>query len=890
MTASTKERWLALSPLLDDLLDLDEAERALHLDALAAQDPALADELRALLAQEQALNDAGFLDRPVAEALHLDDAAITAGMAIGPYRLERELGQGGMGSVWTAQRADGRFEGRVAVKFLRAGLFAAGDAGRFAREGQILARLSHPHIARLLDAGVQQGQPYLVLEYVDGQPIDAYCREQGLDVEARVRLFLDVLAAVGHAHARLILHRDLKPSNILVTRDGEVKLLDFGIAKLLDDAGQGQARTELTQLAGHAYTPQYAAPEQVQQTEVTTATDVYALGVLLYQLLGGGHPTAADTAMRLDLLKAVVEQVPRRLSDAARQGGDALSARQARQLRGDLDTIVAKALKKQPAERYVNAEAMAGDLRRWLAHEPIGARPDSRLYVLGRFVRRHRLAVAAGSTAVLLLLASTATSLLQARRAEAAEHQAQARRQQAEDLLGYMLGELADKLRPIGRLELLDGVGSKAQALLERQPDADAHTRLQRARALAVIAEVRVAKSEFDDALQALLAAQKLVQDEPSDEALVVSWYRTRGAIAFWQGEVARLQRRLDAQEDAWLSYRDFAERWRQRSPADSDALLEVSYAQTNLGSLALLRGRLGEAEKLFRSSLEAKTAALVQKPDRTDLQGDVANTISWLGNVLTQSGQLRSARASYLQGLEKIEAVRAARPDDLAWLKKQADMQLRLAELELDMGLLPAAFDHLQAARAGARRLVQADPSNQTWLLGQLYTEALALFHDEQPVHVRSRRTLELLAQLAALRGGKGAPESFLVRQAGLLQMATASGCTAGSCAELAEHLAKAASAIQSARTRSPHDLQLLDAAVRLALSGPALRVSGEREAMQGCARAAELLGSRDGWRQVHAGLTRSWLTVQNCIRADAAPTPDMVAAQAWLSAQRGR
>jgi len=886
-------RWQALSPWLDELLDLDVAARSRRLDEIAGQDATLAAELRTLLAQDEALNDQGFLAVPVAQTLQIDAELaprITQGMVLGPYRLERELGQGGMGSVWTALRADGRFDGRVAVKFLKTGLFAAGDAGRFAREGQILGRMAHPHIARLLDAGVAEGQPYLVLEYVDGQPIDVYCREKNLDVEARVRLFLDVLSAVGHAHARLILHRDLKPSNILVTAEGEVKLLDFGIAKLLDEASQGAASTELTQLAGHAYTPQYAAPEQVQQTEVTTATDVYALGVLLYQLLGGGHPTAADTQMRLDLLKAVVEQVPRRLSEAAAQGGDAQVAREARLLRGDLDTIVAKALKKQPAERYVNAQALAEDLQRWLAHEPINARPDSRWYVLGRFVRRHRLAVAAGSLAVLGLLGLTIVSAVQARRAEAAEHQAQVKRQQAEELLGYMLGELADKLRPIGRLELLDSVGRKAQGLLEQQPDVDAGARLQRAKALAVIAEVRVAKAELDEALQALATGEKLVAGEAPTDALVADWYRVRGAIAFWQGEVARLQRRLGAQEQAWLAYRDYAEHWHRARPQDVDALLEVSYAQTNLGSLALLQGRLAEAEQRFHASLESKTQALARKPERADLQADLANSISWLGTVLTQSGQLQRARGFYLQGLEKVASVRGARPDDLAWVKKETDMQLRLAEVELELGQTAGAREHLQAARAGSQRLVKGDASNQTWVLGQIHTEALALSQDALPGTARYRRMIELLDQLAALRGGKGAPDSFLVRQVGLLQMAASIGCGAGSCAELLGHVERAGSAIQAARTRSPHDLQLLDAAVRLELLRPVVRVAAERGAEQACGRAAELLAGRDGWRQVHAGLTRSWLQVQACLQPKAPPTSEMLAAQQWLAAQRER
>ncbi|MFT7774617.1 protein kinase domain-containing protein [Roseateles sp.] len=737
MTPPNKERWLALSPLLDDLLDLDAADRALHLDALAAQDAALAAELRALLTQEQALSDEGFLERPVAEALQLDEGVVTAGMAIGPYQLERELGQGGMGSVWTAQRADGRFEGRVAVKFLRAGLFAAGDAGRFAREGQILARLSHPHIARLLDAGVQQGQPYLVLEYVDGQPIDAYCREQGLDIEARVRLFLDVLAAVGHAHAHLILHRDLKPSNILVTRNGEVKLLDFGIAKLLDDAGQGAAHTELTQLAGHAYTPQYAAPEQVQQSEVTTATDVYALGVLFYQLLGGGHPTAADTQMRLDLLKAVVEQVPRRLSEAARQGDDPQLTRQARQLRGDLDTIVAKALKKQPAERYVNAQALADDLQRWLAHEPIGARPDSGLYVLGRFVRRNRWAVAAGSLSVVVLLGLTAVSVIQARRAEAAEQQAQARRLQAEDLLSFMLGEFADKLRPIGRLELLDSIGSRALNHLAADAPAQAGERLNRAKALTVVGEVRVTRRELAAALEPLNAARQLLAGEPPDAGLTAAWRKAQGAAAFWIGQVHSLQREFGAAQKAWEDYRGFSQAWLVQAPEDQEAMMELSYAHTNLGVLALEGGRLADAARAFEESIGLKRRALPAMPGdkRDQALSDLAGSLSWLGQARLWRGELEPALATFREALDVLAPQRRARPADAPAANREAILNRWLAETLSALGRPAEATEALRVAQARFAELIARDATNRVWPSEALITRLLALEVAPPPV-----------------------------------------------------------------------------------------------------------------------------------------------------------
>ena len=241
-----------------------------------------------------------------------------AGRTIGAYTLERPLGAGGMGSVWLARRSDGRFEGvgRGQAAQSRAARRAAAPNASRAR-ASVLARLAHPNIARLLDAGVAAGgQPYLVLEHVDGEPIDRWCDARALGIDARVRLMLDVLAAVAHAHSNLVLHRDLKPSNILVTRDGQVKLLDFGIAKLLDDEALPAPATELTQHAGRAFTPDYAAPEQVQGGDVTTATDVYALGVLLYVLLGGVHPTAKPSDTPVERLRSVVETEPPRLSDA----------------------------------------------------------------------------------------------------------------------------------------------------------------------------------------------------------------------------------------------------------------------------------------------------------------------------------------------------------------------------------------------------------------------------------------------------------------------------------------------------------------------------------------------------------------------------------------------
>jgi protein-disulfide isomerase len=297
-----------------------------------------------------------------------------------------------MGSVWLARRNDGRFEGLAAIKLLNASLLGRAGQERFRREGSFVARLRHPNIAQLLDAGVSfLGQPYLVLEHVQGLTIDDHCRDRKLGVDARVQLFLQVLAAVAHAHANRVVHRDIKPSNVMVTGDGRVKLLDFGIAKLLEGEGPGGDRSPaaLTGEGEAPLTPEYAAPEQLVGGAITTATDVHALGVLLYLLLSGRHPAGEERRSLAEWMKIVVEVEPPPISRLVPAGP------LRRALRGDLETIVAKALRKDPAERYPSALAFAEDLRRSLGHQPIRARPDAVAYRAARYLRRNRLALAA---------------------------------------------------------------------------------------------------------------------------------------------------------------------------------------------------------------------------------------------------------------------------------------------------------------------------------------------------------------------------------------------------------------------------------------------------------------------------------------------------------------
>ena len=340
MATFDRARWQSLEPLLDHALDLPPEERDAWLATLSGESPSLAADVAALLGAEAAADERGFLATPFETSIE--------GHELGDWKLERPLGQGGMGTVWLATRADGRFEEKVAVKILNLAFLTSRGRERFHREGSLLARLAHPGIARLLDAGLSDsGQPYLVLEHVDGQEIDIFADQHALSREERIRLFLQVLAAVEHAHAQLIIHRDLKPSNILVTPDGRVKLLDFGIAKLLA-AGSGAEPASLTLDSGRVLTPLHAAPEQVRGEPLGTATDVYALGVLLYLLVSGRHPTSDLARTPVESVRTLLEVEPARLG------------------LGDLDDILAKALRKAPVERYQTVAAFADDLRRYL--------------------------------------------------------------------------------------------------------------------------------------------------------------------------------------------------------------------------------------------------------------------------------------------------------------------------------------------------------------------------------------------------------------------------------------------------------------------------------------------------------------------------------------------
>lgn len=427
------DQWAQIERLFETALEQPPQFREAWL-AEACLDPGLRHEVAQMLSAREQV--AHFLEEPAhvfAESLLANDEA-TKPRRVGPYRLLSEISRGGMGVVYLAERADGQYEQQVAVKVLRRILFAGELHRRFLAERQILASLKHPNIARLLDGGVtEEGQPYFVMEYVEGLSIDAFCRTHSLSLEDRLRLFITVCEAVRYAHQKLIVHRDLKPMNILVAQDGRVKLLDFGIAKLLD----AEAAASATQTGMHLMTPEYASPEQVSGAPISTASDVYQLGLLLYELLVGQPAVAFETRALAEIARVVCQEEPLPPSQAV--DGKEGSIRPKR-LRGELDAMVTNALRKEPERRYASAGLLAEDLQRYLDGRPVQAHADTLGYRLRTFVRRNKAVVTAGVLVVLLLMGYAATVSIQARTIAAERNRTQASVVQAERVQAFLIG------------------------------------------------------------------------------------------------------------------------------------------------------------------------------------------------------------------------------------------------------------------------------------------------------------------------------------------------------------------------------------------------------------------------------------------------------------------
>jgi eukaryotic-like serine/threonine-protein kinase len=445
------EKWNEIKRIFHEAVDLSPVEQSIYLDSVCDNR-----EIRFEIEKMLAADSATLLDQSPFPSITEDESTDLHDKRIGRYRILGEIGRGGMGTVFSALRDDGEYDQKVAIKIIKRGLSTTTIVRSFRRERQILASLAHPNIARLLDGGMsQEGLPFYVMEFIEGEPIDQYCRAKRLSLGQKLELFRQVCSAVSYAHRRLIVHRDLKPSNILVTENGQVKLLDFGIAKVLSPS-EDDARNTATQLG--MMTPSYASPEQFRGEAVTTATDVYSLGIVLYELLTGAVPYDLK-GLRLDeMLKLVCETVPPRPSEAEtkREGGSEIRSheagaaarlpRSASELKGDLDNIILKALKKEPERRYDSVEQFSEDLRRHLEGLPVAARPDTVAYRTSKFVKRNKVGVLAASLIFFALIAGILGTTYQARVAQKERARAEKRFEQVRKLANNVVFKYHDSI------------------------------------------------------------------------------------------------------------------------------------------------------------------------------------------------------------------------------------------------------------------------------------------------------------------------------------------------------------------------------------------------------------------------------------------------------------
>jgi serine/threonine-protein kinase len=649
-------QWNLLAPILDELLELEQPARDLRLEQLELESPAIAAEIRRLLALEMTRPE--FLSTPV---YHASIQAPLPGALVGPYRLLRLIGEGGMGQVWLAERADGLFERRAALKLLRPGFTDTGLRTRFDRERQILAKLAHEHVARFLDAGFgDDGQPYLALEYVEGQSITAYAAQRKLGVVQRLGLFLQVCSAVSHAHASLVVHRDLKPSNILVTPNGAVRLLDFGIAKLLD--APGRERSETTRAGSRAFTLHYAAPEQVRGDPVTATTDVYSLGVVLYELLTGCKPYRLRRDTDAEWEEAILNSEPTRPSSMARHRDERQTRSErklARTLSGDLDNIVLKALQKAPEDRYLSVEALSSDLRRYLSGRPVSARPHSLDYRLFKYLRRNALQVGLGLGIIAVLGGVVYVMWWQARTARAEA-------QRAEAMHDFMIGlfeQAGKEAGPSNSVDirhLLDSGVHRSNAEFARQP-------IVRAELLALIARTHLRLGDYSQTIAVLDQQKSALLAAP--EAMRIESLTLRGDALRQLGEPARCRTLLLAHQYEFNDSGSNA----QRLAADYQSVLgrcerglqHVNAARLHFQRALAMRKKqdnaVGEAESLVDLALlEADTghnhaalfgllAGLRQLQSGHSEQGPLAISIRLeLGTLYRELGRSADAEQAY--------------------------------------------------------------------------------------------------------------------------------------------------------------------------------------------------------------------------------------------------
>ena len=711
---SDGERWPQISDILARALDLPESQRDEFIAEACRQEPALRPELLAMF--EELGTDDEFLEQPPAiVAVAFDDSS---GGAFGAYRVVRTLGEGGMGVVYLAERSDGQFTRQVAIK--RIGSVAPGPEllRRFRAEREILARLDHPNIARLLDAGFDsQGVPYLVMEYVDGSPLLTWCRDHRLTVAERLALFLEICGAVQHAHQNLVIHRDIKPGNILVTSDGKPVLLDFGIAKIVGGAGG----SDVTRTVNRALTLDYASPEQVRGATMVTGTDVYSLGVLLYELLAESRPYDAGGSSLTDAIRSICEDVPPPPSQKAAAGRSA-------QLRGDLDAIVSRAMEKAPADRYASVAELADDIRAHLDHRPVKAQRPSFTYVARKFARRHRGGTAIAAGIAILLAAGVSAVIWQSRIAERERARAERRFQEVRELANFVIFDLQDGIaRLAGATELrarmierslryLDSLANEAGDDPRLQGElaggyirlADALGRFESAN----LGDYAGAEKAYGKA-QALL--ERALMDHGPDNGRRRQLARLLLSISTFQRarqQTDQAARTLQASISIWddLSRED---------PESDDNLRGLASARFNLSTQHFQAGRRDEGAAAMQTALELFERLLARKPDDTDRKRNVALCHKNLVSYFATPDPVRSLRHALSAAQLDSERVAAEPHNAQAKLDYAIDLSV-LGDHYLLTNRYAEALPHYEKSLALRRTLAEADPLN-TYAAGRL-------------------------------------------------------------------------------------------------------------------------------------------------------------------------
>jgi eukaryotic-like serine/threonine-protein kinase len=713
--------WDLIQELFLAAADLPAEQRAPYLDRHCPPDPAIRAHVDKLLRAESKAGQ-GVAEAIRSEARALFSSSDLAGMTLGVYRLVKLIGRGGMGDVYLAERADDLYGKQVAIKVIRHGLDSEEPVRRFRLECQILATLEHPYIARLMDGGTTaDGRPYFAMEYVKGDPIHQYCDSHELDISARCKLFMRVCEAVSNAHSNLIIHRDLKPGNVLVTAEGTPKLLDFGVAKLLG----GRLAMDLTVRAGDLpFTPEYASPEQVKGLSLTTASDVYSLGTILYELLSGQRAQSMETMSPGEISRAVCDVEPPRPSAAAIGKSSAWRKR----LTGDLDDIVMMAIRKEPERRYQSVEQLAAEIRRHLDGEPVLARSDSRFYRAGRFVRKHAWAMTAVAAIVLTLLSGIIAATNQARKAEAQRRIAEAERQTAQAERQAAKTERDAAVRERNRAEFEHGVAVQAEtravqeSAVAKQEEARAESRLSQMLELAngalldiqtkiepLVGATPARKDLLNTTLQFL---EHLAKDAPQDKRLRMVMSEAYLQAGDVQGRP--LHPNLGDTAGALKSYRKAVELiqplWKSTA---NDPEVAASWLDCQL--------RIGEAQEALQRSAEAVaifTGARTIAAKWADRDPQMARRYADFSGELSQIVMYQDPA----QGLEYIHSeidtlTKLPGADrDPEILSRLVSAQCRTGTLFNRSGRSREAVDELLKCAATQETLVQRDPNNAVW------------------------------------------------------------------------------------------------------------------------------------------------------------------------------